>query len=129
MDQVHIRDLRLRCIVGIKPEERVTKQDVIVNVTLDCDLARSGRTDRLEDTVNFRKLEARIAALVEESRYQLIERLAQVIADLCLEDSEVREVMVSVDKPRALRFARSAAVEIHRARRAAGRHFRKAARA
>ena len=117
MDQVHIRDLRLRCIIGCKPEERVTKQDVVINVSLDCDLSRAGQTDRLEDTINFRQLESRIATLVEGSGFQLIERMAQAIADACLADDKVLCVTVTVDKPRALRFARSAAVEIRRERK------------
>jgi dihydroneopterin aldolase/D-erythro-7,8-dihydroneopterin triphosphate epimerase len=116
MDQMFIRDLSVWCIIGTKPDERVNKQEVLINLRMDCDLSRAGRTDRLEDTINFRDLEDRVVEFVEGSRFHLIERLAQRIAETCLEERRVRSVSVSVDKPRALRYARSAAVEIHRGR-------------
>jgi D-erythro-7,8-dihydroneopterin triphosphate epimerase len=116
MDNIHIQDLALHCIIGVRPEERLHKQEVVINIGLDCDLSVAGKSDRLDDTVNFRRLEDRIVALVEGSSFQLIERLAQSIADVCLEDRKVLGVQVVVDKPRALRFADSAAVEIYRTR-------------
>ena len=116
MDRMFIRDLSLRCIVGVKPEERVTRQEVLIGISMECDLSVAGRTDRLEDTVNFRRLEEQVVSLVEGSRFQLIERLGEAIAELCLADPHVSAATVTVDKPRALRFARSAAVEIRRLR-------------
>jgi len=117
MDQIHIRDLRVRCIVGTKPEERTRRQSVIINIALGCDLRLAGRSDRLDDTVNYKRLTDCITATVAASRHQLIERMAAEIAALCLRESRVREVTVVVDKPGALRVARSAAVEIRRKRR------------
>lgn len=116
MDCIHLHDIQLRCIIGTKPDERVYKQDVVLNIRLDCDLADAGRTDCLADAVHFRDLEKKICDLVEASRCELIERLAQLVADACLEDEKVRGVRVVLDKPRALRFARSAAVDIYRTR-------------
>lgn len=116
LDRIYIRDLRLRCIVGIYPEERTNKQDVLINVTMWCDLRRAAETDQIEDTVNYKFVKKGIAALVEGSDYLLIERMAGAIADLCLKEAGVEQVQVTVDKPGALRFARSVAVEITRSR-------------
>jgi len=116
LDKIHIRELRTRCIVGINEWERVKKQDVIIDITLLADLTKAAQTDNIDDTVNYKELKNRIIAVVEESKYLLIERLAQTIADICLEDSRVEEVAVSVDKPGALRFARSVGVELIRTR-------------
>jgi dihydroneopterin aldolase/D-erythro-7,8-dihydroneopterin triphosphate epimerase len=116
LDRIHIRDLRLRCIVGVYPEERLQKQDVILDVVLYADLRAAGRTDDLADTVDYKALKKRIVEAVEASSYQLIERLAQAVADLCLEEPRVRRVQVTLDKPGALRFARSVAVQIVRHR-------------
>lgn len=113
-DQIHIRDLRFRCIIGIHEEERRERQDVVVNLTLWVDLALACRTDRIADTVDYKTLKKDILALGEQSRFKLIEALAQRIADLCLKDKRIRQVRVCVDKPTALRFARSVAVEIVR---------------
>jgi dihydroneopterin aldolase/D-erythro-7,8-dihydroneopterin triphosphate epimerase len=115
-DKIHIRDLSLRCIVGLFPEERREKQEVIVNITLYADLRAAGQTDRIEDTVDYKTIKKRVIALVEDGADYLIERLAERIAQACLEAPRVQRVAVTVDKPGALRFARSVAVEILRDR-------------
>jgi len=116
LDKILIRDLGLRCVVGIYPEERREKQDVNINIALYVDLHTPGRTDRIEDTIDYKAIKKRIVTMVEASSYFLIERLAERIAELCLEEPRVQKVLITVDKPGALRFARSVAVEIVRSR-------------
>jgi dihydroneopterin aldolase/D-erythro-7,8-dihydroneopterin triphosphate epimerase len=116
MDRIFIRDLVLRCIIGILPEERREKQDIVINVEMHCDLHKAGRSDDLSDTVDYKVIKKAILKLVEESCFQLIETLAEHIADIALSDSKVQQVVVTIDKPGALRFAKSSAVEIIRSR-------------
>lgn len=116
LDRIHIRDLQIRCIVGVFPEERIEKQDVRLNITLHADLHTACKTDRLEDTIDYKGLKKQIVALVEPSECFLIERLAERVAEACLGRAGVRRVDVTIDKPGALRFARSVAVEITRVR-------------
>ena len=116
MDKIYIRDLALRCIIGIYPEERREKQDVTINVVMSCDLRKAGRSDDLNDTVDYKSIKKAILKLVEESHFLLIESLAENIADIALADQKVEQVVVTIDKPGALRFARSSAVEITRGR-------------
>lgn len=117
MDKIYIRDLQLRCIIGIFPEERVNKQDVIVNVALACDsFAAAAQSDNITDAVDYKGITKRIIKLVEKSEYQLIETMGEEIARLVLEDTRVQEATITIDKPGALRFARSVAVEIVRDR-------------
>lgn len=116
LDQIRIQDLLSRCIVGVYPEERTEKQDVIINITLFADLSRAGRTDQIEDTVDYKNVKKAVLAHVEQSAYFLLEKLAEEIAAICLAAPNVVRVTVSVDKPGALRFARSVAVEITRER-------------
>lgn len=113
-DQIHIRDLQLRCVVGINPGERTEKQDVVLNLTLHVNLRRAGKSDRIEDTLDYRSLKKKVVAAVEGSEFFLVERLAEHVAELCLQDGRVRRVHVVLDKPGALRFARSVAVDIVR---------------
>jgi D-erythro-7,8-dihydroneopterin triphosphate epimerase len=115
-DRIFIRDLTIRCIVGVDEEERREKQDILVHLTLHTDLRRAGRTDALEDTVDYRALKKRILHLAEESRFRLIEALAQSIAEECLREQRVEQVEVVVEKPGALRFARTAGVALVRRR-------------
>ena len=114
LDQIHIRDLLLRCVIGIYGEERREKQDVTINITLYADLRKAGRTDAIDDTVDYKAIKKQVIALVEESSFFLVERLAERIAELCLENSRVMQVRVRAAKPGALRFARTVEVEIVR---------------
>ena len=116
LDRIHIRDLQLRCIIGIFPEERREKQDVIINITLYADLQSACQTDDIDDTVDYKKIKKNVLKLVENSECNLVERLAESIAEVCLQDDKVERVKVAVDKPNALRFARSVAIEIVRER-------------
>jgi FolB domain-containing protein len=118
MDRIFIRDLLVRCIVGVNEHERRAEQDVLVQITLYVDLHCAGRTDSLDDTVDYSGLKKRIKEAAEKSRFYLVEALAQRIADECLEDSRVKAVSVVVEKPGALRFARTVGVEIFRHRAA-----------
>jgi D-erythro-7,8-dihydroneopterin triphosphate epimerase len=116
LDRIHIRDLKLRCIIGTDADERRGKQDVEIHVTLHADLAAAGQSDDLADTVDYRSVKKDIVSMVEKSSYLLIERLAERIAEICLAHEGVRRVRVLVEKPGALRFARTVAVEIVRPR-------------
>jgi FolB domain-containing protein len=113
-DKIHIRDLTVRCVLGIFHEERRERQEVVINITLHADLGTACRSDRVEDTVDYKTVKKRVLAMVEESSSFLVEHLAEEIAGICLDHPRVQRVDVSVDKPGALRFARSVAVEITR---------------
>ncbi len=113
-DQIHITDLSLRCIIGTFPDERREKQDVILNLTLFCDLRRAGVTDDLRDAVDYKAVKQAVRALVELSQFQLVEKLAAEVARLILRMPGIERVRVRVDKPGALRFARTVGVEIER---------------
>lgn len=115
-DIIEIKDLLLRAIVGINDDERENRQDVLISVALFTDLRAAGASDRIEDTLNYRTVCKRIIELVESSSYQLVERLAEEVAQCCLREPRVERVRVSLDKPGALRFARSVGVTIERAR-------------
>ena len=119
-DKFHIRDLSIRCIIGVNHDERTVKQDVVINVILFTDTRKAGQTDALEDSVDYKKVKKNILSLVESSEFLLIEKLADEIAKVCLDDSKVQKVNVTVDKPGALRYTRSVAVEIVRTRESYG---------
>lgn len=113
-DFIEIHDLLLRTIIGVNADERVNRQDVVVNVKLETDLSPAGRSDDLDDAVNYRTITKEIIDRVEGSSFHMVERLAEEIARVCLEDARVSRVTVSVQKPGALRFARSVGVTITR---------------
>jgi dihydroneopterin aldolase/D-erythro-7,8-dihydroneopterin triphosphate epimerase len=115
-DQVFVEGLLLRTIIGVNPDERIKEQDVIIDITMDVDARPAGRSDDLADSVDYRAITKNVIALVESSSYFLVEKLAHEIARVCLDDPRVEGVQVRVQKPGAVRFARSVGVQVYRNR-------------
>lgn len=113
-DHIEIKDLLLRGIIGVNDWEREAEQDILINVTLTADLSEAGSTDSIEDTVNYRTLTKQIIRHVESSQRFTLEALAADIAGICLAQNGVERARIRVEKPGALRFARSVGVEIER---------------
>jgi D-erythro-7,8-dihydroneopterin triphosphate epimerase len=114
-DEIFVKDLLVRAIVGINEEERVNLQDILINIVLYVDTRSAARSDDIEHAVNYRTLTKNIIDMVEASQFYLVEKLTTEIVRLCLADNRVERARVSVEKPTALRFARSVGVTIERA--------------
>jgi FolB domain-containing protein len=117
LDKISIRDLMARCRVGVTETERRKAQDILVTVTLEADLSRACRSDRLADSVDYKAIKLNILAELEKKPFRLIERVAQRVADIVMRDRRVERVTVVVQKPGALRHARCSEVEIERERK------------
>jgi FolB domain-containing protein len=114
LDKILIKDLLLRCIIGVNEFERREKQDIVVNVTIFSNLTEASKTDDIRKTVDYKQITKDVIKLVERSEFFLVETLAENIAQACLKHEKISKVKVAVDKPGALRFARSVGVEIIR---------------
>ena len=112
-DQIHIKDLLLRAIIGINDDERRNKQDVLINITLYADHSAAA-SDDINDTVNYRTITKETVKLVENSQFFLVEKMALEIVKICLADLRVARAVVTVEKPGAIRFARSVGVTVDR---------------
>jgi FolB domain-containing protein len=115
-DRIIVSDLLLRCIIGFNDWEREKKQDLLVNLTLYTDMKRAGETDSPDDILNYRSITKDVIAYVESSDHYLVEALATAIARICVVDHQADRAIVNVQKPGALRFARSVGVEVERER-------------
>ena len=116
-DRIHIRELRLQTILGVRDWERDKPREVVVNLAIETDLAKAGRSDNLADTVDYSALARRVTEHVESSRFLLVERLAESVADLAMEHfAKIEAITVTVDKPGAIEQSHSIAVEIRRQR-------------
>ena len=115
-DRIKITDLHLRAIIGINPDERKNLQDVLINIVLYVDSRPAAKSDDISDSANYRTITKEIIKLVESSRFYLIEKLASEIAAICLKSQQVETVSVNVQKPPALRFAKSVGITIERSK-------------
>ncbi len=114
LDKILIKDLLLRCIIGINEFERKEKQDVMINIVIWTSLTQAAETDDINRTVDYKQVNKKIVSLVENSKFFLLETLAEKIAALCLQNERIMKVKVNIEKPGALRFAESVGVEIIR---------------
>lgn len=105
-DKIILNGLEFHGHCGCTEEERKIGQPLRIDVELNVDLLQSGKSDDLNDTIDYVKVIETVRGLVEKD-YNLIEALAQVIADDILNDhSRVGSVKVVVRKPVALSIAK-----------------------
>lgn len=100
MDRILIDDLRVLTLIGALPHEREAVQPLRVDLSIGVDLRDAGRSDELDDTVNYGLVAERITDLANEAKHVLLERLATDIADTVLSFDRVEEVDVIVTKLR-----------------------------
>lgn len=97
-DRIFVEHLRVKCTVGVTPEERREPQEVILDVSLFLNLKKPATSGRLEDTVNYRELMERVSAVASGSEYVLLEALADGVASTCLRDPRIGRVVVRARK-------------------------------
>jgi dihydroneopterin aldolase len=100
-DTIALRGLRVRGRHGVYPDERENGQDFFVDAVLELDLHGAATTDEVADTVHYGELAERLAAIVAGEPVNLIETLAERLADACLADGRVRAATITVHKPQA----------------------------
>jgi 7,8-dihydroneopterin aldolase/epimerase/oxygenase len=115
-DRIYLRDLRTETIIGIYDWERKIRQTVSFDFEFPADVRRAAKTDRIEDTLNYKSVAKRVLAFVETSEYHLVETLAEEVARLILREFSVEWVKVSLNKPGAVRGSRDVGVSIERSR-------------
>lgn len=103
-------------MIGVNDWERTTAQEVMIHLDLEVDLHHAGKEDDIALTVDYKQIRDRIEAVVAQSRYYLIEALAERVAEVCLEDQRVKGVHVSLEKPGALSHVGTVGVKISRKR-------------
>lgn len=117
-DRITLTGLTVRGFHGVYDFERRAGQDFVVDAILELDTAKAARTDDVEDTAHYGDLAERLAAVIAGEPVNLIETLAQRLADACLADHHVDAVTITVHKPQApiKQAFRDVAVTIRRTR-------------
>lgn len=108
---VRIRDLRLRTYIGFNAEEREKQQDVVIGIVFAYDAPGHIRDDEVSAAIDYKAITKDVISYVEGNRFLLLEKLCGDIASRVARDSRIKAVKVVTDKPHALRFADSVAIE------------------
>jgi dihydroneopterin aldolase len=114
MDKIFLSALRVECIVGIWEWERRVKQTVVLDVEMAADIRKAAASDRIEDTIDYKRVAKRLLAFVGDSQFQLVETLTERIANLIITEFGVSWVKVRLNKQGAIRGARDVGIEIER---------------
>jgi dihydroneopterin aldolase len=114
MDIIFLRDLRIDTVIGIYEWERRIRQTVSLDLEMAADMRKAAASDAIEDTLNYKAVAKRVISFVEESRFQLVETLAERVAELVLNEFQVPWLRVRLNKTGAVRGARDVGVIIER---------------
>jgi len=110
MQTIRIKNLKLRIIVGINPEERIHKQDVLINITADIDDSKVIQTEEINDSLNYRNLAKSVIDFVEKSEFHLLEILVDKVLSLVMSNDMVIRASVEIDKTTVLRYCDSVSI-------------------
>ena len=116
MDKVFIKDLQARGIIGVNDWERKKMQEILINVIVFTDTGQAAESDDIKDCVDYSALAKKMIAHAETVARLTVEALANDLAKICLQQKGVQKVIVRVEKPGAVRFAKSVGVEVERSR-------------
>jgi len=114
VDTIFLNDLRVETVIGIYDWERRIRQTVSINLEIAADIRRAAASDSIEDTLNYKAVAKRLIEFVEGSSFQLVETLAERIAEIVVTEFDVSRVKVILNKPGAIRGARDVGVSIER---------------
>ncbi len=113
-DIIYLRDLRIETIIGIYEWERRIKQTIVLDIEMVTDIRQAARSDHIKDTLNYKAVAKRLISFVEESRFQLVETLAEQVAGIIINEFNVPWLRLQVNKQGAVRGARDVGVIIER---------------
>ena len=114
MDIVYIRDLRIETIIGIYDWERETRQTVSLDLEMGTDIKKAAQSDSIEDTLDYKSVAKRMIQFVGDSEFQLVETMAERIADIVLNEFNVPWMKLRLSKPGAVTGSQDVGVIIER---------------
>ena len=101
MDKVFIEDLEVETIIGIFGWEREVKQIVRISLEMSFDISKAGKSDKIDDALDYKKIGKSIVNLVENSSFFLVEKMAEEIPLLVLKNKQIKHIKLLVEKPAA----------------------------
>jgi len=117
MDIIFLSDLRIETVIGIYDWERDIKQTVVFDLEMASDIRKAASSDHIDDTLDYKSVAKRVIQFVEASEFQLVETLAEKVAELILNEFEVPWIRLKLNKTGAIRGASGVGILIERGQR------------
>jgi 7,8-dihydroneopterin aldolase/epimerase/oxygenase len=117
MDIVYISDLKVDTVIGIFDWERRIRQTVSLDLEMATDIRKAAASDHIDDALDYKNIGKRVIQFIEDSDFQLVETLAERVAEVVREEFGVAWLKLRLSKPGALRGSRDVGVIIERGER------------
>ena len=118
MNTISIVDLKITCIIGILPNERVEEQTLLLDINLDVDIGNSAFADEIDETIDYTIIAEMATKLAVTKKYNLIESFCRDLNNLFLETFQViKKTRISVKKPNAIPKAKYATFTMEKTRK------------
>ena len=117
MDIIFLHDLRVDCVIGVWDWERKIRQTIVIDLDMGFDIRKAAASDDLADTLSYKDVSKRISSFVANSRFQLVERMAEEVAMILLNEFDITWCRVRINKHGAVRGAGDVGVIIERGSR------------
>lgn len=117
MDITFIKALRVDTVIGIYDWEREIRQTVVLDLEMGCDIRGAALTDNIDDALDYKAVGKRLIEFIQGAEFQLVETLAERVAEIVLHEFDVPWLRLTVNKEKALTGAAGVGVVIERGRR------------
>lgn len=114
MDIIYLHDLRVDAVIGIFEWERRVKQTIVLDLDMAADIRKAASSDDIHDTLDYKAVAKRVMTFVESSRFELVETLAERIAEIVMQEFSVPWLRLRLNKQGAVRGARDVGIIIER---------------
>ncbi len=115
--KIFIKELRIPCLIGIFEWERKKKQIVSIDIEFSASISKAAQSDQIRHAQDYKKIAKRTIDFVSQSKFYLIEALIENLAALLLKEFKLKEVTLQIEKPGAIRGARTVGIQITRKRK------------
>jgi dihydroneopterin aldolase len=114
VDRIYLEDLRVEAVIGIWEWERRVRQVISLDLELATDARRAAKTDEIADALDYKSIAKRVAAVVEQSEFRLVETLAETLARIVITEFGVSWLKLTVSKPGAIEGSRNVGIIVER---------------
>ena len=116
MDKIKLTELTVNTVIGIWDWEKRNPQKVVFDIEMSTDINKASKSDSIKDALDYKAVSKRVKQYALENQFDLIEALADKVAEIILNEFEVSWVKLTISKPYAIRDSKNVSLMIERSR-------------
>ncbi len=116
MDKIKLTELTVNTVIGIWDWEKRNPQKVVFDIEMSTDINKASKSDSIKDALDYKAVSKRVKQYALENQFDLIEALADKVAEIILNEFEVSWVKLTISKPYAIRDSKNVSLMIERSK-------------